>query len=549
MTFLPIVERQLRESSRRPATYLMRSLLALGSLTIWFFLLIAGNNSGIRKGMMLFIALGVLSLGFCLLAGVFLTADCISEEKREGTLGLLFLTELRGYDVVFGKLVATSLHAFYGLLAVLPLLALPLLMGGVTSGEFWRVTAVLLLTLFLSLSLGMLVSAISRETRQAMSAALLIIIVLSGIFPLVWWIQQAFQSSVTSNFWLWPSPAYLYSRAFDVYWRTSRASEFWYPFFTVFALASGSLISASLYLPRVWHEKGETSKSRGEISWLRRLRFGSRVVRLTKRWLLDLNPFYWLSNRDRLPRLLATSIVGIFFAIWICCFFGCYSSSSRTRDTCFGIVIFMGYGLHQVLKALVAIEASRRLSDDRQSGALELLLVTPLSSSDILSGQRRALQQTYRWPVLVVALTNLCLLLLITGKNPLRMSGTDQVVFLEIFICGAVLLPLDAFALGWIGMSMAMKKRGHHRAIFATLARVMLPPWLAVMIFFFLGIGGIHWSSGDMIVVIGLWFLGCVVVNLVQAGAAANGLPRLLRQRSPRSSIVVPDPALVVSPV
>ena len=28
------------------------------------------------------------------------TADSLSAEKREGTLGLLFLTDLRGYDVV-----------------------------------------------------------------------------------------------------------------------------------------------------------------------------------------------------------------------------------------------------------------------------------------------------------------------------------------------------------------------------------------------------------------------------------------------------------------
>src|SRR2546430_6213267 len=152
MTFLPIVERQLRESSRRPATYRMRSLLALAALAIWFFLLIVGSNSGIRKGMMLFIAISVLTLGFCLVAGIFLTADCLSEERREGTLGLLFLTELKGYDVVLGKLIATSLHAFYGLLAILPLLALPLLMGGVTVGEFWRVTLVLTTTLFFSLS-------------------------------------------------------------------------------------------------------------------------------------------------------------------------------------------------------------------------------------------------------------------------------------------------------------------------------------------------------------------------------------------------------------
>ena len=41
---------------------------------------------------------------YCLLSGVRSTADCLSVEKREGTLGLLFLTDLKGYDVVLGKL-------------------------------------------------------------------------------------------------------------------------------------------------------------------------------------------------------------------------------------------------------------------------------------------------------------------------------------------------------------------------------------------------------------------------------------------------------------
>ena len=56
----------------------------------------------------------------------------MSEEKREGTLGLLFLTDLKGYDVVAGKLVANSLNGFYALMAILPVVALALLMGGLT---------------------------------------------------------------------------------------------------------------------------------------------------------------------------------------------------------------------------------------------------------------------------------------------------------------------------------------------------------------------------------------------------------------------------------
>src|SRR4029077_3158439 len=103
---------------------------------------------------------------YCLMAGARNTADCLSEEKREGTLGLLFLTDLKGYDVVLGKLAATSLNSFYGLLAIFPVLAIPLLLGGVTPGEFWRMALPLFNTLFCSLCAVIRVSSWSGGERQ-----------------------------------------------------------------------------------------------------------------------------------------------------------------------------------------------------------------------------------------------------------------------------------------------------------------------------------------------------------------------------------------------
>jgi len=214
MTFLPIVERELRVASRRRSTYRLRFLLALFALALWFILLVTSGRSPVfERGKMLFMAVGILALGFSLLAGMFLTADCLSEEKREGTLGLLFLTRLNGYDVVFGKLIATSLHAFYGLLAILPLLALPLLIGGVTAGEFWRITLVLVTTLFFSLALGIFVSAFSRDSRQAISTTLLLMIGFAGILPGLWYVAIAIGNWKPWDCLLWPSPVYLYSHA------------------------------------------------------------------------------------------------------------------------------------------------------------------------------------------------------------------------------------------------------------------------------------------------------------------------------------------------
>src|SRR5213596_975843 len=166
MTFLPVVDRELRVAARRRGTYWTRLLFAvvcagIVGLVLMFAWAMRGGTSGVGAGLFHFLTLIVL--GFSAFAGVFLTADCLSEEKREGTIGLLFLTDLKGYDVVLGKLIATSLNSFYGLLAIFPALAVPVLFGVVTVGVFWRMLLLLANTLFFSLTAGLLVSAISRR--------------------------------------------------------------------------------------------------------------------------------------------------------------------------------------------------------------------------------------------------------------------------------------------------------------------------------------------------------------------------------------------------
>src|SRR6266478_4438024 len=126
MTFLPIVERELRSAARKSGTYWLRFFAGLVLVGVFLFNLF--TNSSLPPSSMAKEMFGMMSgLAFvgCLLAGVFQTADCLSSEKREGTLGLLFLTDLRGYDVVLGKLVSGSISSYYGLLSIVPIVALP----------------------------------------------------------------------------------------------------------------------------------------------------------------------------------------------------------------------------------------------------------------------------------------------------------------------------------------------------------------------------------------------------------------------------------------
>src|ERR1041384_7213868 len=115
MIFLPIVERELRLASRKRGTFWLRVIAALvavvigvGFMVIQYVTAVAFGGGRLQLGGPLFSTLTWLCFAAALSAGLFFTSDCLSEEKREGTLGFLFLTDLSGYDVVLGKLLARS---------------------------------------------------------------------------------------------------------------------------------------------------------------------------------------------------------------------------------------------------------------------------------------------------------------------------------------------------------------------------------------------------------------------------------------------------------
>ena len=123
MTSLPIVARELVVAARHPRTFWARVGSVFLGLCLLLYVLKASENSPAADiGRYLFWSLSSILSLFCLVGGFRLTSDSISSEKREGTLGLLFLTDLKGYDVVLGKLAATSLNAIYRLLALTPLI-------------------------------------------------------------------------------------------------------------------------------------------------------------------------------------------------------------------------------------------------------------------------------------------------------------------------------------------------------------------------------------------------------------------------------------------
>ncbi len=507
MTLLPIVDRELRVAARRAGTYWLRFWVALVMLGVWIVLLTnSRHTSSTQMGQHLLGALGMLTIGFSLFAGVFLTSDCLSEEIREGTLGLLFLTDLKAYDVVLGKLVANSLHAFFGLLAVFPILGLALLLGGVTGPEFWRLLLVYATTLFFSVSIGMIASAVSRDAKHAIQRAFCAVTLLAGVFPAIWWLQRAIWNNGALDFLLLPSPAYAYLKGFDVRYRFGTGSrEFWWSLGTVFGLAVGCIVAANVLLPRLWQEKAVGSAGAATQKLRPRLELGWK------------NPAYWLTARDDSPRRSAVRLLLYLAPIWFILL--CASVISSQHIPLFVTSFVAAYGLHQIIKVLVIAEASRRINQDRQSGALELLLVTPLPVHSFLSGQKAALREHFMPALIILSLFNLALgCVVVMFPHELQMGGKDKAVFCEIFAGGIVTLFFDFNALGWVGMWRGLNAGKHQRAVSGTLIQILGVPWLVVFFLFFLqpNING----PDSVAFVIGCWFALGIVVDLISAAIA-----------------------------
>ncbi len=93
MTSWPIIVRELRAESRRPSNFGLRMTgAAAATALLGLFFMFDQTVSTRQLGSRLFYSLNAVQFLAMALLVPAVTSDCISRERREGTLGLLFLT-------------------------------------------------------------------------------------------------------------------------------------------------------------------------------------------------------------------------------------------------------------------------------------------------------------------------------------------------------------------------------------------------------------------------------------------------------------------------
>ncbi len=479
MRFFPIIHRELLIAGRRGSTYLGRliSVGAMSAILMWVLFVSAGNAPA-TLGKTLFLTIASITYFLCALTGVKLTSDSLSYERREGTLGLLFLTNLRSIEIILGKLAAGSVQAVLTLTATFPLFAVPFLFGGLTASDFlWFVTSALNV-LFLSLSLGLFASALCKDDRVALGVGLLLMagVVFGPLIAALVYGQLAGGASgsgveILAGF----SPAtapflLLFERVGGIRGATTGVSDaistsLWTTLIT--ALAAVGL--ASTTLARLWRSQEKQPEAARRTGFDGADERDSRTA--ARAPLLDRNPYGWLAGRNRAGRYAPWGVLGVAALIWFGGF-GVWGNDWANE----GVYIATAFLIHLAIKLLIAGVACWQFNEDRSSGAMELILSTPLSVGEILKGQREALGRMFLRPVLFVLLVDFVFLMAHLNRSPPSSSTIGLV-----WVAGMAVLVADVVALRSMGMWLGLRMRKTNAAVTRTVVCVLSLPW-AVMI-------------------------------------------------------------------
>lgn len=524
MGVLPVIVRELRAQSRQPSTYWLRVGAAAALGGAWWLALrwldemaaMVGYGPG-APGPQLYGAFlfGRLNLGIFLtlwLLVPLLTADAISRERREGTLGLLFLTPLRPSGVVLGKVAVHILRALTLYLTLLPWLMVPAMLGGVG----WRDVVMAALIdagiLIVALSAGLIATSWSDDWVKTALLAEIVSLVLGVTFLVANWkvfscatftpVPAAgpvvFMAGKASPFFLtYGSGLQPRGRLYE-FWRllgfaTSSESAMantvagwtlqsgWGPIWATCRPAvqarwfagTGVLLVGALAVLGVgtviaarrvavsWRDQPRSSREIHLRLTLFSPRFWQAAFRSRLARKLNRNPIGWLQERSAAARLVK----------WGWCAFAMLvvvGLAAEVADLRIGLI-----WLRWLLLLGLAFSASSSFRRERESGAFELLLVTPLSVDQIILGRLRGLWMQYLPASMVMMLAVGYL------GSPASVSGawrTEELTDpLLSFLFGFLALPT-------VGLFFSMRQFNFPAPWLATCALGIGVPWGALQV-------------------------------------------------------------------
>jgi ABC-type transport system involved in multi-copper enzyme maturation permease subunit len=526
----PIFNREWLTVPRRSQHYVLRSaylgILWVLGVTAWQ-VVVGWNTTATlgdtaRFGLLLFYALTNVQLALLLFFAAISGASAIAREKDRRTFVLLLMTDLRNYEIVLGKLLGSLLQIGLLLAGMIPVLAFLILLGGVSLEQVAQASLVMAATALAAGSLGALMALWREKTFPALALTVLFVVLylclvlaLGRVPDLVSWISGNTYGTerLAEVGQRWLNPFLALQSVLEP------AAETWlapaYGFALAMLVLSVLLNAWAMLRLRVWNPSGEPIMQReapGEQpEEIDRAKAHAAPGAVRRVWA---NPIIWREMRTRAYGRWPFLVKGAYFlAFALICYWAWEPFwSGSSRPDFFAARGLVPIGILSLL--LLAAQAVTAITSERDTGALDLLLVTDLTPQEFIFGKLGGIcynTKEYLIPPLLLAVAYGCYNLLAVPPHghPEMTVGRNMEALACIDLGGLVLL---AFAMV-LGIHVALRTINSQLAIINTLATMFFlsagtgiciwlisinerrfeSQWLSFILFLGMGIGGLWW--------------------------------------------------------
>jgi ABC-type Na+ efflux pump permease subunit len=473
----PIFTRELVTAPRRSQHFVYRGVYgtALFVLMCTAWLVLAGTQiirsvgDMAKFGSILFLILAPLQLALLTFLAALRSASSVAQEKDKKTILLLLMTRLTNHELVLGKLLASLLDVLVMLATAAPIFMLLTLFGGVSAEQVGRVFAVTLATILAAGSLGSTIALARDKTFQSLAMTALVLMIWIG----VWEAVAALAGGVRFGDIRLESIAAAASpiRAILIAAHPHRdtlplfaAADTW---FVVIALVVAALLNGlAIARLRAWNPgrevlpqtqgEGEEEEPKFSPEAARAAHVDARVRKIDEksREVWD-NPVLW---REMCTWAYGKKVLAIKAVYWLFVIMAALSiywtiqsgaAYQRAGETIIPAAARPLAPFFLISLVIVNALAVTSITNERDGGSLDLLLVTDLTPKEFLFGKMLGVAYV-TWEMLAAPLV-LCLALFVAGALTF-----DNLLYLVI---GLVVMDVFVITLGvHSGMNYANSK-------------------------------------------------------------------------------------------
>jgi ABC-type transport system involved in multi-copper enzyme maturation permease subunit len=525
----PIFNREFLTVPRRPRHYMTRAAY-LG--TLWVLAVTTWLASGTwnrtatlgetaRLGPLLFQLLTFVQLALFLFFAALSSASAVSLEKDRRTFLLLLITDLRNEEIVLGKLLGSLLPIGLLLLCTVPALMLLVLLGGVALHQVGHATLILGATALAAGSLGCLIALWRDRTFQALALTVLFLVLYLCLVRGLAVLPGAADNAAVQRWQQWLDPFAALVSVQDPLAVAGEELPPAYGFSLVMLVFTVLLNALALWRLRVWNPSGEPIMQREapedvEESTDPAKRAAAHAAPGPVR-KVGPNPILWREvftrAYGRRPLLVKTAY---FIVLGLICY---YALAPVVRGE--HVPYVAAYGLIPVgvlSLLLVAAQAATAITSERDTGALDLLLVTDLSPKEFIFGKLGGIlynTKEYLLPPLILAGVYAFYGRLATPPARHPELGPSMNLMSLLCVLGSALV-VQAFVMV-LGIHVALRTPNSRFAVINTLSTVFFLSvgtlvcialilingrfeyqWGSFVFFLVAGVGGLWWVlSGD----------------------------------------------------